>query len=409
MRITWLVLLLALASSLALLGVSSSAKARAADSGNQCQHAFATSGRLTINSIVGEEDGAYVVAGSFTPPDADRLDAVVMRVSPHGVIEWYRTFEGQKASGFNTTIVNGERGFLLAGVKMVGEDQRSLPWLVSLDADGEDQWQHTVKLSNSFKNRYWDGEATDLTLHNDHIYVVGTTYGGQTSYRSAWVRKFTRDGDEVDEVRLGINGRQSLRRIKSDTDQDVIKIAGTRFGKKRKKNPPQIWTLDSELSEQDDFVFDNDDQINITDFTLGADGTGLTYVANGYGDIRISHLDGEGETSFDRLMGGPAIDQAVRLIPNGHGGHVIIGSTSSKGAGSGDIWLFDINDEGDLNWESLFGGKEQETAKDATQTGDGFLVAAQIETTGGRQCKNPSVCRLAVRQARAAERMFNRH
>jgi hypothetical protein len=72
--------------------------------------------------------------------------------------------------------------------------------------------------------------------------------------------------------------------------------------------------------------------------------------------------------------GGDGKEAADSIYQSDDGGYIIIGETTSMGAGDRDIWLFKLDAFGDIEWETTFGGSEYDRGKTGFQTGDGGYI-----------------------------------
>jgi hypothetical protein len=87
--------------------------------------------------------------------------------------------------------------------------------------------------------------------------------------------------------------------------------------------------------------------------------------------------------AFSRLFGGPGteVGNAVRELPGG--GYIVVGYTSSFGAGEEDVWLLRTDPAGDTLWTRAIGGSEADFGWDVRATGDGgHMVVGYTNSVG---------------------------
>ncbi len=103
----------------------------------------------------------------------------------------------------------------------------------------------------------------------------------------------------------------------------------------------------------------------------------------GKSDIWIVNIDKDGNKIWDKTFGGKSIDEANTIIQSQDGGFVVVGFTLSKGAGKSDIWIVKIDKDGNKIWDKTFGGEKWDKANAIIQSQDGgFVVAGYTESKG---------------------------
>ncbi|UCE37744.1 MAG: Ig-like domain-containing protein [Thermoplasmata archaeon] len=85
----------------------------------------------------------------------------------------------------------------------------------------------------------------------------------------------------------------------------------------------------------------------------------------------------EGEVKLNKInktFGGGSIDRGYSVYPTSDGGCIIAGQTASYGAGSSDAWLIKTDTYGNEQWNSTFGGSNDDRGYSVQQTSDGEYI-----------------------------------
>jgi len=78
----------------------------------------------------------------------------------------------------------------------------------------------------------------------------------------------------------------------------------------------------------------------------------------GEADVYLVKTDAAGNFAWDRAYGGPGRDYGYDLCQCPDGGYLLVGQTSSFGAGLDDLYLIKTDADGDLIWQTTFGGAQ---------------------------------------------------
>lgn len=114
-------------------------------------------------------------------------------------------------------------------------------------------------------------------------------------------------------------------------------------------------------------------------YTIGTTGS----LGEPNGDIHFLKLNAEGEVLCEKTYGGSGIETGIRLAQTRDNHFILVGSTESKGAGKKDIWVLKVDTLGNVLWNRTFGGSEDDTPADVIQLTSGkYLVAGTTESFG---------------------------
>jgi hypothetical protein len=81
-------------------------------------------------------------------------------------------------------------------------------------------------------------------------------------------------------------------------------------------------------------------------------------------------------------FGGAKNEAAYSIMKTGDGGYVLTGSTNSFGKGESDFWLVKTDSSGLMKWNITYGGAADDIASDIIQSGDGFVILGMTSSFG---------------------------
>ncbi|HTW90478.1 MAG TPA: hypothetical protein VMH22_02075 [bacterium] len=96
----------------------------------------------------------------------------------------------------------------------------------------------------------------------------------------------------------------------------------------------------------------------------------------GGADVYLIKTDAEGDTLWTRTYGGTRDDWGNCVQQTSDGGYIVAGWTASFGAGNRDVYLVKTNASGDTLWTRTYGGVNEDEGNSVRQTADGGYVVA---------------------------------
>lgn len=88
--------------------------------------------------------------------------------------------------------------------------------------------------------------------------------------------------------------------------------------------------------------------------------------------------------TWQRILGGAKSDAARDIVQTADGGYIMVGLTSSKGAGSQDGWIVGLDAKGVPRWEKVLGEKNRDVFRSITVAPNGgFVIAGERRPAGG--------------------------
>ncbi|MFQ6613084.1 MAG: hypothetical protein ACE5D2_08300 [Fidelibacterota bacterium] len=100
-------------------------------------------------------------------------------------------------------------------------------------------------------------------------------------------------------------------------------------------------------------------------------------------DLWLLKADKTGSEIWQRRLGGNSTDRANAIIQARDGNLLVAGETYSFGQGTYDMWLINLDVDGNISWHRTYGGSGIERAYDLCQAQDkGFVLTGFTEAPG---------------------------
>lgn len=110
---------------------------------------------------------------------------------------------------------------------------------------------------------------------------------------------------------------------------------------------------------------------------------GTTSFGAGGSDVQLIKTDSMGVELWSKTYGGAGDEEGEFVQENFNGGYIIIGKTSSYGAGGTDIYVINTDSVGNVIWSETFGGVNNEKGNSIQKTSDeGYLLVGTTFSFG---------------------------
>ena len=327
---------------------------------------FGGSGEDDALSVVESEDGSYVVFGYTQSIDGDITDKTatdsdywVVKISNEGTILWSKTYGGTGDDRGQKIIKTNDGGYALVGYSRSNDGDVSTNeglqdyWIVKINALGEIQWEKSFGfpgLDRAFSiiqtedNGYFITGFLDVTASNGE---------GNDDFQKHGVGEFWG-------IKLNAAGDKEWRRYFGGTDNDR--------------------SYDAIQTEDNGFLMIGSSESNDFDITN----------SNGSYDFWVVKVNAEGTKVWEKSYGGSEIDVGYAIATTGNGRYIIIGDSRSddgdisEAKGNADLWMIQIDGNGNLIWEKSLGGTEFDTGRGIQKTQNGgFIITGNSRSNNG--------------------------
>ena len=350
-------------------------------------------------SIIQTENGGYVIAGYTILPrekkedwrtklgyiileKSKRQDFWIIKLDKNGNMEWDEIFGEEMTDMARSVIQTKDGGYAVVGSIWTKYARKQDFWLIKLGENGNKEWEKTFDKDEQ-------DIAHSIIQTNDGGYAIaggtGKRFWGEVN---CWVIKLDAKGNMEWDKNFGGIGWEEIYSIIQTKDDDFI-ATGSVWSKGAGRGDVCVVKIDrrgylvwnktfggSENDEARSIIQTDDGGYAVAGFTVSSEDTGDR-------DVWVIKLDKEGNKIWDKTFGGTSEDWANSLIQTKDRGYMVVGWTSSIGAGKTDVWIVKLNKNGDLLWDKTFGGSENDEAHSIVQTEDGgYAVAGWTKSKG---------------------------
>lgn len=108
------------------------------------------------------------------------------------------------------------------------------------------------------------------------------------------------------------------------------------------------------------------------------------------GDIWVVKMDKSGNIEWQKCLGGSDSEAGAYIMQTADGGYVVAGSAASHDCnltgnhGGLDFWVVKLNNKGDIIWQKMYGGSQQDYALSLSISADGgYFIAGHTLSNDG--------------------------
>lgn len=301
---------------------------------------------------------------------------------------WDEAYGGSADDEANNIVILSDGNILIAGYTESQGEGKKDGYLMKLNREGELIWETTY------------GGAKDdilfdvLELNNNKLAAVGYTESQGAGGRDYWLIVTDKDGTLLWEKTYG--GQKDDEAIQVNVAKDG-KLVITGNTKSRGAGSYDIWSI---KIDQDGHGKDLGKELwkrnvggNSADFAgevieNKADsmqvivGTTTSFGA-GSGDVFVIKLsDDVGQMKGKKTLGGKLYDYGYGVQITTEKGYFIVGASLTNSNGLLDGWAIRINHEFDSYFVKNIGGKKDDAFKSVVQHNEHFLIAGHTESEG---------------------------
>ena len=344
------------------------------------QRTYGGTGDDCAYSVQQTSDGGYIVAGETWSFGAGSGDVYLVKVDAAGNTQWTRTIGGTGYDGAYSVQQTSDGGYIVAGETWSFGAGRADVYLVKTDASGETAWTRTF---GSAIEEY--GMSVQQTADGGYV-IAGFNDSTGSWISDVYFIKTDADGHPIwTKTFGGVGGDFGFAVLQTSDSGYIIAGATTSLGAGRRdvylirtnRSGDTIWTRAYGGWESDEAVSVQqtaDGGFIVAGYTesLGA----------GSGDIYVIRIDKNGDFLWSSSYGGTGVETGSSALPVVDG-YMVTGTTESFGAAGSQFYILKVDADGDTLWTRNYGGSDNERSYSAVRATDGGLVIVGYTSSFG--------------------------
>jgi hypothetical protein len=293
-------------------------------------NAYGAGGEYMV-AVHNTPEGGLILGGNTTTYGAGNNDFWLVKLDADGDTVWTRTYGSSGEDDLLDMRVVPAGGYILAGSRQAELSTNTDIWVVRTDANGDTLWAWAY---GDPVEAEWAGSVVPMA--NGDFAVAATYATADDGPTNIALYLLDSDGNPYDsEYFGGMDDDETAMTIRQTPDGGFIIVGWTRS------------------------------------FGLGPD------------DVYLVKTDDTGALDWQKWYGGAGADEGRDVIITSDGSYVIVGNTSSYGAGGADFYIIKTNSMGDTLWTRAVGGTEYDIADGVVEASDGTIaVVGETESYG---------------------------
>lgn len=326
-------------------------------------------------TVMEDDDGIYLVAGSTESNTNGGSDAYLIKLDNNGEVIWEKSYGGDQDEQINGICPALYDGYILTGYTATDANGLSDIWVLWVNDEGDSL--HSVKYGSYTSDQayciipnidqgYTISSRMSVYMMGDQIYILKLDQALDT----IWTKTY--GGDKQDYGHEIIQTTDGGYMIAGRSYTTVYPESGDAWALKLDSNGDTTWTRKYSGNDEDIFfgVVETDDGYMFAGQTRSFNALII--------DMYVVRTDYNGNVIWSKIYGGSIADYAYHIDKTANNTYIISGYSGSFNDYD-DVYVLEIDEDGEVLWQSNYGmAIHSERMYGATLTSDGGLIATGI-------------------------------
>ncbi len=338
--------------------------------------------------LLESSDGFLFLVGRTTSFGAGDPDFWLQKLDQSGDTLWSKTYGGASIEMSHHLLESSDGSLFLVGSSYFLGAGVSDIWLQKLDQNGDTLW------SKTYGSTSYDENPQLLESSDGSLFSAGCTSKYSVGEVDLWLQKLGPQGLPLWSKTYGSSTSGVPPQLLESSDGSLFLVgstssyvAGTLLARscdlwlqKLDQNGDIIWskTYGGEGGEFSPQLVESDDG----SLYLVAISKQLAPFGQGATHLWLQKLDETGSTIWSKTYG-EGNEHSPHLLKSSDGTLLLVATTSSFSADGNDLWLQKLDENGDNLWSKTYGGTENESSPQLLERKDGTVLLVGVTSSYG--------------------------
>ena len=323
----------------------------------------------------------YIMVGWTLSYGAGKSDAYLIKTDSNGTVEWSRTFGGDDNDEGHSVQQTRDRGYIIVGWTTSYGAGESDIYLIKTDSNGNEVWNKT------FGGADKEGSRSVQQTNDGGYIIVGSTSSYGAAKSDVLLIKTDSNGDKEWSKRFGAADNEGGYSVQQTRDGGYIIVGWTSsFGAggsdvcliKTDSNGNMEW-IKTFGGANNDYGWSVQQTKDEGYIIVGCTST----YGDGKNDVYLIKTDSSGNMKWSRTFGGADNDYGWSVQQTKDEGYITVGCTNSYGSGKSDVYLIKTDSNGTEEWSRTFGSADNDEGNSVQQTKEGGYIIVGCTSSCG--------------------------